>query len=140
MITYVLYSVGLVPLLLNTIKDKIDNKVVDALKNAGMSYAAITVYIGGGHNYVFYMFLIIAAMLIGRFRANVFGTGDITALYWILPTLALLSIWSPIIFLCLFIFGVALMGQFFKPPFEGYIPIFVAYLVTGMFTIWGIFP
>jgi hypothetical protein len=135
-----LYLVGLAPLIFNLIRDIIDNKTIDALKNAGMNYAVIVVYIFLGTDLIWYTFFIVLLMFLFWIRPHALGEGDYTGLFWILPTLFLLSPWAPIIFLCLHLFGIYVTSRALQPPFEGYIPITAAYLVTGFFTIWGIIP
>jgi len=135
-----LYLVGLAPLIFNLIKDIIDNKTIDALKNAGMSYAVIVVYVFLQASYLWYIFFILLLMYLFWIQPHAFGEGDYTGLFWILPTLFLLSPWSPVIFMCLMLFGIYVVSKTLEPPFEGYIPITAAYLITGFFTIWGIIP
>ena len=132
MLQNVLFFVGLAPLFFNLVKDVIDNRTIDALKNAGMNYAAITVWIGLQQNIFVYSFFILGLVILFSRFPKAFGEGDFTALFWIFPILWLLNVWAIPIFLCLFIFGLAVTSNFSRPPYAGYIPMFVSYFITGM--------
>lgn len=132
----VLFSIGIVPLILNTLKDIIDNRNIDALKNASLSYAVITVWIITQQNLLIYTGFIFLLLFTFWLSPKSLGVGDYTAMFWILPTLYLLNWVAPMIFLFLFAIGIFFNSVLTKPNKEGqragYIPILAAYLLTGV--------
>lgn len=130
-------GMGLISLLLNTIKDY-QSLRIDSTKNFVMTGVVLGFYLFTNADLLFLFAGVVIVGVFNHLTKRIFGAGDQEALYWIVPGLLCIGAWQVLIFSTFLFFftGVySLLRSWQKVAPEtktpGFVVLFGAFLLTA---------